>query len=290
VTDTAPELREISRRPSPLRRVANVWAYRELLGNLIRKDLKVRYKDSALGFAWTLLNPLLYLVIFSMVFAGLRLVNIPRFGIFLLAGLLAWNLFSNGLNGGAASIVGNAALVQKVWFPREILPLAAIGASLVHFALQFLVLAVALAVMSHSPDWSAILLLPVATLVLVVLTAGLAIAVAAVNVYLRDTQHLLELALLAWFWGSAIVYNVELLRDRLGEQAWVVLLNPVIPIVTAFQRVIYNPPDEANILPPDAGQGWYLRNLGFVAIAAVVVLFVALWLFGRLEDDFAEEI
>jgi ABC-2 type transport system permease protein len=284
------ELREISRRPSPTQRVANVWAYRELLGNLVRKDLKVRYKDSVLGFAWSLLNPLLYLVIFTLVFREILRVDIPQFGIFLLSGLLAWNLFAGGVNGGAASIVGNASLVQKVWFPREILPLAAIGGALVHFALQFLVLIAALLVLSHSPDWSELALLPVAIAVLLVLTAALAIAVAAVNVYLRDTQHLLELGLLAWFWMSAIVYNVELVRDRLGEQAWLVLLNPIIPIVTAFQRVIYNPPDEANILPADVGLGWYLRNLGIVAIGAVVLLFAALWLFGRLEDDFAEEI
>jgi ABC-2 type transport system permease protein len=284
------ELREISRRPSPAQRVANVWAYRELLANLVRKDLKVRYKDSVLGFAWSLLNPLLYLVIFTLVFREILRVDIPQFGIFLLSGLLAWNLFAGGVNGGAASIVGNASLVQKVWFPREILPLAAIGGALVHFALQFLVLIAALLVLSHSPDWSELVLLPVAIAVLLVLTAALAIAVAAVNVYLRDTQHLLELGLLAWFWMSAIVYNVELVRDRLGEQAWLVLLNPIIPIVTAFQRVIYNPPDEANILPADVDLGWYLRNLGIVAIGAVVMLFAALWLFGRLEDDFAEEI
>jgi ABC-2 type transport system permease protein len=299
VPDSDPDLREISRRPSPPQRVANVWTYRELLGNLVRKDLKVRYKDSVLGFAWTLLNPLLYLVIFTAVFREILRVDIPLFGIFLLSGLLAWNLFSNGLNGGAASIVGNAALVQKVWFPREILPIAAIGGALVHFVLQFLVLVAALVVFTHAPDWGSIILLPVAVLVLLVLTTALGIAVAAVNVYLRDTQHLLELVLLAWFWMSAIVYNIELVRDRLGEQAWVVLLNPVIPIVTAFQRVIYNPPDcpadaaagECNqILPAGAEVGWYLRNLGFVAIGAVVLLFAALWIFGRLEDDFAEEI
>jgi ABC-2 type transport system permease protein len=299
VPDSDPDLREISRRPSPLQRVSNVWAYRELLGNLIRKDLKVRYKDSALGFAWTLLNPLLYLVIFTAVFREILRVDIPLFGIFLLSGLLAWNLFSNGLNGGAASIVGNAALVQKVWFPREILPIAAIGGALVHFVLQFLVLAAALVVFTHAPDWGSLVLLPVAIVVLLILTTALGIAVAAINVYLRDTQHLLELVLLAWFWMSAIVYNVELVRDRLGEQAWIVLLNPIIPIVTAFQRVIYNPPDcpldaapdECNqILPAGVDLAWYLRNLGFVAVGAVMLLFAALWTFGRLEDDFAEEI
>lgn len=292
------ELHEISRRPGPMRRIANVWLYRELLVNLVRKDLKVRYKDSVLGFMWSLLNPLLYLVIFSLVFAEILRVQIPDFGVFLLSGLLAWNLFSGGLNGGAASIVGNASLVQKVWFPREILPLSAIGASLVHFFLQFLVLLVALVALSHPPDWSSLVLLPAAMATLLLLTAALAIALAAINVYLRDTQHLLELGLLAWFWLSAIVYNYQLVAERLGDRAFLLLLNPMISIVTAFQRVIYNPPECgelvppecSQILPPGAGTGWYLRNLGFVALGSIVLLFVALWIFGRLEDDFAEEI
>lgn len=315
MTEPSNELREVSRRPSPPRRLANVIAYRELLVNLIRKDLKVRYTDSILGFAWSLLNPLLYLVIFTLVFKGILRVDIPQFGIFLLSGLLAWNLFSGGLNGGAASIVGNAALVQKVWFPREILPLAAIGAALVHFALQFTVLVAALAVLRHQPDWGMFVLLPLATVVLLLLTAGLAIGVAAINVYLRDTQHLLELVLLAWFWMSAIVYNIELVRSQLQDWAWLILLNPIVPIVTAFQRVIYNPPECgarrvdqivraslvelgfepapdscAQILPAGADMGWYLRNLSYVAVLAVVMLFVGLWIFGQLEDDFAEEI
>ncbi|HSL59750.1 MAG TPA: ABC transporter permease, partial [Acidimicrobiales bacterium] len=131
----ADELHEVSRRPSPVRRMANVWAYRELLGNLARKELKVKYKDSVLGFVWSLLNPILYLVVFSLVFREILRVQVPDFGIFLLSGLLAWNLFSAGVSAGTASIVGNAGLVQKVWFPREILPLANLAAALVHFFL-----------------------------------------------------------------------------------------------------------------------------------------------------------
>ncbi|MBK5222929.1 MAG: ABC transporter permease [Acidimicrobiia bacterium] len=302
-----PRATEISERPGPLKRAANVWAYRELLVNLTKKDLKVRYKDSVLGFMWSLLNPILYLVIFSLVFAEILRVQIPNFGVFLLSGLLAWNFFAGGLNGGAASIVGNASLVQKVWFPREILPLAAIGSALVHFVLQFMVLAVALLVLWHEPDWSSLIALPVAMLALLLLSVSLGIALAAVNVYLRDTQHLLELALLAWFWLSAIVYNYELVAQRLGDKAWLMLLNPMIPVVTTFQRVIYNPPDCpteldpatghevivegcSQILAPGADIWWYLRNVSFVIAGSVILLLVSLWIFGRLEDDFAEEI
>ena len=149
-------VREMSRRPNPLQRLRNVWAYRELLGNFVRKELKVKYKNSILGFLWSLVNPLLYLVVFSLVFKEILRTNVPYFAIFLLSGLLAWNLFSTGVNGGTVSITGNASLVQRVWFPREILPLASIGAALVHFFLQFLVLIGALLVFRRSPDWPAV--------------------------------------------------------------------------------------------------------------------------------------
>lgn len=297
-SSSSDELTEISRRPNPFQRAALVWEYRELLVNLTRKDLKVRYKDSFLGFLWSLLNPILYLVIFSLVFAEILRVNIPDFGIFLLSGLLAWNFFAGGLNGGAASIVGNAALVQKVWFPREILPLAAIGSALVHFVLQLSVLVGALLIMWHEPDWSALVAAPFALLALLLLTTSLGIALSAINVYLRDTQHLLELVTLAWFWLSAVVYNYQLVAARLGNKAFLLLLNPMIPIITTFQRIIYNPPECGDlpaeqcsqILAPNASVGWYIRNLTFVSVASVVLLIVALWIFGRLEDDFAEEI
>src|SRR4051794_5339704 len=184
-------------RPGPFKRLRDVWEYRELLGNLVRKELKVKYKNSALGFVWSLLNPMLYLVVFYLVFTVFLKASIPSFPIFLLAGLLPYNLYSAGLGGGTTAITGNGGLVTKVWFPREILPLAAIGAALVHFALQLLVLAAALVVFWYQPSWSYLPLVVPALLVLLLLVSAVAIALAAINVYARDTQHLLELVLLA---------------------------------------------------------------------------------------------
>jgi ABC-2 type transport system permease protein len=286
----AGEVREVSRRPGPIQRVRDVWTYRELLRNLIRKELKVKYKSSILGFFWTLLNPTLYLVVFSIVFQYILDSAIPDFPIFLLSGLLVWNLFGAAVGGGTESIVGNASLVQKVWFPREILPLAAIGAAVSHFAFQFFVLLGALAVFRHSPDWSGLILLVPALAVLLLLASALAIALSAINVYLRDTSHLLELLLLAWFWLSAIVYPFRQVADRLEGKSFILLLNPVVSVVLVFQRVIYNPPDSAGILPQDTGLWWYARNLGIVGAASVVLLLLALHIFGRLEDNLAEEI
>ena len=271
-----------------LGRLALVWRYRELLVNLTRKELKVRYKNSILGFLWSLLNPLLYLVVFSVVFQEILRAQIPRYAIFLLSGLLVWNLFSSGLAGGTASIVGNASLVQKVWFPREVLPLAAVGAALVHFFLQLLVLGAALAAFRHAPDPAFLALLVPALVVLVVLLSGLAIALSALNVRLRDIQHLLELALLAWFWFTPIVYEYLPIEERLGSKAWLAFLNPVLPVVLVFQRAIYNP--GASTVLPDEGLTWYLAHLAVVAVEAVVVLVVGMRIFGRIEADLAEEI
>ena len=327
---TAPAV-EVSRRPNPFQRVTQVWRYRELLGNLIRKELKVKYKNSVLGFLWTLLNPMLYLVVFSVVFQEVLRVEIPYYAIFFLSGLLAWNFFATTLSAGTGSIVGNAQLVQKVWFPREILPLASMGAAMVHFALQMIVLAGAMAVFQRSPNLAYFPALGVAIVVLLILSAAFAIALGAINVYLRDTEHLLELVLLAWFWMSAIVYPYQLVADRLGPgREWWASLNPMIPIVTAFQKALYNPsapfrwftnsptdpesyapigpdglphaavpekilptriPDQpASAIPMDHDLGWYLTHLAWVGAFSLVALVGALWLFGRLEDNLAEEI
>jgi ABC-2 type transport system permease protein len=293
---------EVTARPGPIRRIRLVWTYRELLGNLIRKELKVKYKNSALGFLWSLLNPMLYLVVFYVVFKYFIPASIEYFAIFLLTGLLPYNLFSAGLGGGTSSIVANVGLVGKVWFPREILPLASVGAALVHFGLQLLVLAGALIVFRYEPAWSYLPLIVPALLTVLVLVAALAIAFAAINVYARDTQHLLELVLLAWFWMTPIVYvysqvsNTTIGGHTIGNWA---LLNPLTPIVITMQRAIWGNhtvgitvdkvPKEVPALP-DVSQWWYLRNLGIVFAVSVGLLAVAFWIFGRLEDNFAEAI
>lgn len=282
----------VSERPGPITRIRNVWRYRELLRNLVRRELKVRYKGSVLGFVWTLLNPLMYLVVFSIVFGKILRVDVPYYGIFFLSGLLAWNFFAGGLGAATGSVVDNSPLVTKVWFPREVLALAAIGSNLVNFFFQAVVLITGMAVLTHAPGWAYFPALLLAVVVLLMLTTALGLALSAVYVYLRDTRYLVELGLLAWFWMSAVVYPYYTVAQQLGERSYLLLLNPMIPVVTTFQRFFYNPDDSmaSPILPPDAGVAWYLRNLGIEFVVALVLLVLASHLFGRLEDNLAEEI
>lgn len=277
-------------------RLARIWEYRELLVGMTRKELKVKYKNSVLGFAWSLVNPLLYLVVFYVAFDLILGTDIHAFPIFLLSGLLVWNLFSMGLSAATGSVVGNAGIVNKVSFPREILPLAAIGAALVHFFLQGLVLAFALVVTRWNVAGAYLPLVPLALVALLLLLAALGILLSAVNVYLRDTQHFLELALLAWFWMTPIVYPFMTLGARGGWGKVVWMANPVTPVVLVFQRALYAETDNGRSgdafvrFLPTWSWSEHVAYLGLTLGLAVVMLAIGISVFGRLEANFAEEL
>ena len=275
--------------------LTGVWRYHELLVNLVRKELKVRYKNSSLGFLWSMLNPLMYLVVFYVVFQLVLKSGVPYFPVFLLSGLLGWNLFSASLAGATGSITGNASLVNKVWFPREILPLASIGANFVHFLLQGLVLCIGLAVFRFEVDWGYVWLVLPALLALLIFTAACCVFLAAANVYARDTQHLLELLLLAWVWLTPMIYTWHLQASQLeenGRSPMLTLINPMTSIVIALQRALYGittADDGTRILPVESSL-WYLRNLAVVGGIGFVLLLLAVRMFTRVEGDFAEEL
>jgi len=268
---------------------------------MTRKELKVKYKNSILGFAWSLLNPLLYLIVFYIAFVKILGSGVPAFPIFLLSGLLVWNLFSIGLSAACTSVVANSGLVKKVAFPREILPLAAVGSMLVHFFLQGAVLVTVLAIIQWSVAWEYVLLLPLALVALLIITGALGIMLSAINVYLRDTQHFLELALLAWFWMTPIVYGFMTIGRRGGLFAKLYMLNPITPVVLVFQRALYNRLNNPKITPtaadPRANQilpHWaitgYLAYLGYAFLVGFVLFAIAIAIFGRSEVNFAEEL
>lgn len=296
--DTDAELRIVAPRRSIREHVRDVWRYRELLQQLIRKELQVRYQKSVLGFAWSMLNPLFLLVVYSIVFSILG-TSFTWFSIWLLCGLLVWNFFSTALSTGTASIVGNGYLVGKVNFPREVLPLASIGAALIHLMFSIVFMIGVLLVTRFDVDWAYLWLTVPALLSVIVLASGLAILLSAANAYARDTAHLLELFLLAWFWLTPIVYPFQLLSDKLATgplPAYLPLLNPVTPSIIAIQRGVYGTPLVTNAdgtvqhLLPDLSQWWYLRNIGIAFAAACVLLAVAIKVFDRAEANFAEVI
>ena len=284
------EPRTITHRTSFSGQIREIAAHHELLLNLVRLELKAKYKASALGFAWSLFNPAMYLVVFYIAFDVILKGGIPLFPIYLLSGLLVWNFFTAAVNTGTSAVVAGSGLVKKVWFPREILPLASVGAALVHFFLQLLVLVIALVVVRHPVGWAQLPLLPLALANLILMSAGFALLFSVANVYLRDMAHFVELAMMAWFWITPIVYPFKQLTEALHGHAAIALLNPVTPIVLAFQRALYGELGNPPVLNPALSTLWYLRNLLLVTVGAVALAAVALRIFARLEGNLAEEL
>jgi ABC-2 type transport system permease protein len=274
-------------------RLGELFRHREVLLNLIRKETKVKYKSSVLGVAWSMLNPVLYLVVFYVVFTFFLPSGIPNFVVYLLAGIVPFTLFSTGLQGATGAVVANGPLVTKVAFPREILPLSAIGAAVVNFGYQSLVLVAALLVFTYPFLGPALVLVPLALAVLLLFLTAVGLATSAFNVRYRDTHHLVDLALLAWFWVTPIVYpGPKLVAENLGARALqLYLLNPLANVVLAFQRALYGgtSTDAVGELP-DPGIAWYAGRLAVLGAVSMLLLYLTWRAFYRMSGDFAEEL
>jgi ABC-2 type transport system permease protein len=250
-----------------------------------------------LGAIWSLLNPIVFLAVFTFVVEMLGNL-ITDFPVFLLSGLLAWNFLANALQAGSRSVIDNANLVKKMAFPREILPLAAVGVALFDFVLQSAVLLLFIAVSGHGFDLVTLWLYPLAIVVLLAFATALTLWVAALNVRYRDVGHLLNLALLVWFWFTPIVYQGALVQQKLEAvrilaiDAWTLyLLNPVAVIVFAFQRALYGvtAPGDDPVLP--AMSLGTLTLLVLAAFAVTLFLLLLAWRsFFHRSGDFAEEL
>jgi ABC-2 type transport system permease protein len=266
----------------------------ELLTELVRKDLKVKYKNSALGFIWSLANPLLYLAVFTLVFTQLLNNGIEAFPVLFMSGFLVWNFFNLATLSGTGSVVGNANLVRKVRFPRVVLPLSSVGFAGVHFVLQLGVLLALLAVFYRDAFGPQLVLLVPALAVVVVFATAMALLASALNVRFRDVEHLLEVILLAWFWLTPIVYPVTFVRDQLAGSPWLFRLymaNPMAGVVAAMQRAIYvHPVTGGRQILPAGGYSFYLTWLGVAGAIALALLAAGWWTFRRLQADFAEEL
>jgi ABC-type polysaccharide/polyol phosphate export systems, permease component len=229
----------------------------------------------------------------------------PHYPVFLLSGLLAWNLFSVAVGNGTRCVIDNGNLVKKVAFPREILPLSVVGVALVDFVLQSAVLLVFILATGYGFHVEALVLYPLSFITLVLFTTALTFWVSALNVRYRDVQHLIGLALLVWFWMTPIVYPGGLVQDKLiapsspwSPHLWTVyLLNPLTPIISGFQRALYATVSyvpsgttvPTNVLP-DVSIAWMVGVVAGVLVASSLFLLYTWRLFFRLSGDFAEEL
>ena len=270
------------------RSLREILAQRELLRLLVHRELKSRYKDSSLGFLWSLLRPLSILIVYYVAigkFLGAERA-IPEFAIYIFTGLTAWMLFQEIVSSTTGSIVDNAGLVKKVYLPREVFPLSSVGSALFNFGTQIVILAAAILVLGRVPTGARLLYVPLSVAVLLSFATAFGLLLAAVNVYLRDVKYLVEISLTILFWASPVVYSWELVRGAIGG-SWLESLylgNPVTLAVLGMQRALWVAGTDQPV--PDGLATRLLVALGI----GLVLLWVSQRVFARLEGNFAQEL
>ena len=265
-------------------RLVELLNYRELLYNLVVRDLKARYKNSVLGVAWSLLNPLFMTLVFTVVYTVMLQSDIARYPVFLMCALLPWEFFRASVTGATSSIVDNAHLIKKVYFPREVLPLSTVLSNLVNFLLALIVLFGMMALF-HARLTTWILYLPVLILIQIVFSAGMALLLSTINVFYRDTQHIMQVVMLAWFFVTPVIWDHTDLpetADFLGltwpVQRLTFILNPMASLISAYRDILYH------------GRQIGLDFLSRTIVTAVAVLVLGYWVFTRYSKVFGEEV
>ncbi|MGC9467881.1 MAG: ABC transporter permease [Anaerolineae bacterium] len=260
-----------------------LWAYRDLVYNLVSRDLKVRYKNSLLGVVWSWLNPLLMMLIFTFVFDVLwERTDIPNYHILFLSALLPWNFFVGAVTGGIPSIVGNANLVKKVYFPREVLPISVVLSSLVNFLMGLPVFFI-LAMISGVMPTRWVLLLPIPILIEVIFAIGITLILSTLEVFYRDTHMVMDVGMQAWFFLTPVIYpirtlppEVTLLGITFNPQVWLFRLNPMASIINTYQDILYYGTITA---------GDFLAR---TAVTALIILIFGYWFFRHFSGKFGE--
>ncbi len=249
--------------------------YRNLIRQLVLKDLKLKYRGSTLGFVWSLLNPLLMVIIYTIAFRYIIGVRGSGFVSLLLIGILAWTFFAASTGMSAGAIVDNGGLLKTVSFPRAVLPIATVMFNLAQFLLTAAVFLPLLALIYGTPPRAPALLFPIFVLLQLLTTVGVALAVATGTAFFRDLRHLLDVALAMMFWTTPIVYDFRVIPDN---WRWPVLLSPMSPYVLAYQNILHH-----GTWPP-------------LEVWALAIAFAVVWsiggalLFARFQDSFVERI
>ena len=251
-----------------------LYAYREMIFSLVRKDLKTRYKGSVLGFLWTFVNPLLQLIVYNLVFSIVMRVKMEQYYLYMFVGLLPWIFFCNCVQGGATSVMAGQDLIKKIYFPRLVLPIATVSAAFMNMLFSMVVMFAVLFVSGKGVTVQ-IVYLPLLLLLLYFLGLGLAFIFSACNVYLRDLEHILGIITMSMFYVTPILYPVSMVPERFLKLLY---LNPMASVVLGFQDVLYY-----QRMP-------HLDTLLIVVVYAIVALVAGYFIFQKLQRNFAEEL
>ncbi len=213
-----------------------IFSYKDLIKSLVSRDFKTRYKRSYLGILWSLLNPLLIILVYTLAFDYIMKIRVKDFPIFFMCGYLPWSYFSSGLMTSLPSLSDSGYLIKAVYFPREIVPLSIVLSSLVHFLITFIFVFPILMIFGYFPNRFC-LILPLVILLQTIFIFGLGLFVSSIHVFFRDLRYILEVILIGWFWLTPVVYPISLISER---YLFLYKLNPMTLFVIAYRDILLN--------------------------------------------------
>lgn len=257
-----------------MNKIKTIFHYRTMVSSLIQRDLRGRYKGSVLGFAWTFLNPLLQLGVYTVVFSTIMRAGIEDYYLFLFVALIPWMFFSSSLTGGASCVLAQKEMVKKIYFPREVLPISLVTCQFVNMLLSFIVVFVVLIVSGKGISIAAIPYLIPVMIVEYMLALGIAFITSAITVYLRDLEHVLLIVSMAWQFLTPVMYSIDMVPEKLRP---IFMLNPMSAVIIAYRDILYY-----KQIPQ-------LNTLLTAIVLGICLLLIGWIVFGKLEKHFVEE-
>lgn len=253
-----------------------IYDYRELLKTNVRKDIRGKYKRSILGILWSFINPLLQVVVYAIVFPHLFGATTQNYLVYLITGLIPWLFFQLTVSQGTIAIKANAGIIKKVYFPREILPLSMVISGLINFFISCIIIIIFCLIFGVGISWH-LIYVPLIAVIESILILGIVLILSAVDVYIQDTEYIVQFILNMMMYGTPIIYDIAAFKGT-GILHQLILLNPMTQLVFAYRNsFVYH-------VIPD------MKMLGLVAIFSIVLTVIGYWIFQKLEKRFAEEL
>ena len=254
--------------------IKNLYNYRELLKSNVKKEIRGKYKGSFLGVLWSFINPLLQVAVYAIVFPYIIRVQTSNYLQYLIIGIIPWTFFVTAINQGMITVRMNGGIIKKVYFPREILPISVVVSGMVNFFISCLIILLFCVGGGLGISWH-LVLIPIIALLQFFITLGLILALSAINIYIKDTEYIVQFILNMLFYATPILYPATLFPERLR---WILYLNPISGIVECYRDIFMN-----HTMPS-------LNTLLYLVIIAAILFFVGLVIFRKLEKGFAEEV
>ena len=251
----------------------NLYQYRELLKSNIKKEIRGKYKGSFLGVLWSFVNPLLMTLVYAIVFPFILRSGPEHYVTYIVIGILPWNFFTTVISQGTFTVLGNAGIIKKVYFPREILPISVATSGLINFIISLPIILIFLLCSGIGVSYT-IIFLPLVILAQYILSLGIIFITSAINVYIRDAEYIINFFVTMLFYATPILYSSELF----GNKAWILSLNPMTTIINSYRDILYS-----GTLPN------FLR-LFIVLGVSFLLLLLGILVFRKLEKGFAEEV